>query len=633
MTAWTLSSVRGHVPRIALLFILLGCLSLALLPSVVSAQTVSPQIVEFDPSADHNTSVSGVAVVDGYELRFYSLGGTQPLHVIELGKPAPEADGKIRFNFASLLGAWPVGGVVYEARVAAVGPGGSTASAISNQFVFPVTPPPPCSYAFSSTAGSGGAGASTGTVNVVAGAGCAWTATSDAGWLTITSGGSGSGNGSIGYSVAANSNASQRAGRLSVGSATFTFTQAAAACGYSFSPTSRTVGTSATTGSVSCHVAQRLRLDCVQLGNLAQHYERRDWIRTRDNQLQRRGQHRIVRPPGDADGRDDDVYADAEWVVHVCGVASDFERRHCGDDRYRGSDGRKRLLVDGGKLGHVALDYWRRERERRRRRELQRLSQQFDVVADRNDYSRHGDLQPDAGWRLRLLALPHHADRRKRHNDRERRRHGRKHVLLVGVELGVVADGDERRQRSRERHRELQCRCEHGVHRTLRHPDCGVGHLHADAERVVHIHRDSDESRLQSADRNRQRDGDRGQRMRVDGHTLGVVDHDHQRSQRNRERHRALPRLGERRFIVTDRHADGSGATRDHHAVRRHGAQRASRPAHRDRAVDRLLVRPLAKDVQARHSPARGGPAATSSSACGRKNTKSNAPKIQYSRA
>ena len=99
MTAWTLSSLRAHSPRIALPFIitirLLGCLSLALLPSVASAQTVSPRIVEFDPSADHNTSVSGVAVVDGYELRFYSVGGTQPLHVIELGKPAPEADDEV----------------------------------------------------------------------------------------------------------------------------------------------------------------------------------------------------------------------------------------------------------------------------------------------------------------------------------------------------------------------------------------------------------------------------------------------------------------------------------------------------------------------------------------------------------
>ena len=34
-----------------------------------------------------------------------------------------------------------VNGITYEARVAAVGPGGSTLSAISNQFTFPTATP------------------------------------------------------------------------------------------------------------------------------------------------------------------------------------------------------------------------------------------------------------------------------------------------------------------------------------------------------------------------------------------------------------------------------------------------------------------------------------------------------------
>ena len=121
--AWTVPSVRVRVPRIALRLIVLSW-SLACLPSLLIAQTISPQIVEFDPSADHNSTVGGVAVVDGYELRFYGAGGTQVLQTIQLGKPTAEADGKIRFNFGALLGTWAVDGVVYEARVAAVGPGG-----------------------------------------------------------------------------------------------------------------------------------------------------------------------------------------------------------------------------------------------------------------------------------------------------------------------------------------------------------------------------------------------------------------------------------------------------------------------------------------------------------------------------
>jgi hypothetical protein len=252
--AWTVSSVRVRAPRIAPLLILV-CFSLPSFQSILSAQTISPQIVEFDPSPDHNRTVNGVAIVDGYELRFYTVGGTQPLHVIELDKPIPEADGKIRFRFVSLLGLWPLNGVIYEARVAAVGPGGSSASAVSNPFVFPgTTPPPPptpCSYSLSSSARSGTASATTGTVSVTAGSSCAWTAGSNAGWLTITSGASDSGNGSVGYSVAANSATTERVGRLTIAGATFTFTQAGAGCGYTLSPTTRTVGTTTTTGSVA----------------------------------------------------------------------------------------------------------------------------------------------------------------------------------------------------------------------------------------------------------------------------------------------------------------------------------------------------------------------------------------------
>ena len=140
--AWTGTSVRVRAPRIALFFSI-AFVALVCVSSSVSAQTVSPQSVEFDPSADHNTSVNGVSVVDRYELRFYGLGGSVALQVIDIGKPAPASDGVIRYNFSSRLGTWMVNGITYEARVAAVGPGGSTLSAISNQFTFPTATPPP----------------------------------------------------------------------------------------------------------------------------------------------------------------------------------------------------------------------------------------------------------------------------------------------------------------------------------------------------------------------------------------------------------------------------------------------------------------------------------------------------------
>jgi Viral BACON domain len=253
--AWTVSSVRVRAPRIAL-FLGLIAGSLAFFPSPLSAQTVSPQIVEFDPSPDHNASVNGVAVVSEYELRFFTVGGTQPVHVIEMGKPNAGSDGRIRFNFAALLGAWPTAGVIYEARVAAVGPGGSSQSTISNQFVFPgTTPPPPppppsCSYTLSTLSRSSSAAATTGTVGVTAGSGCAWTAASSSGWLTITSGASGSGNGTVNYSVAANSGSAVRSATLTVRTATFTLTQSGS-CTFVVSPTSRGFNPSGGTATIT----------------------------------------------------------------------------------------------------------------------------------------------------------------------------------------------------------------------------------------------------------------------------------------------------------------------------------------------------------------------------------------------
>ncbi len=253
--AWTVSSVRVRAPRIALC-VTLGCLSLFCLQSHAIAQTVSPRIVEFDPSADHHRTVGGVAVVSGYQLRFYNVGGSQPLRVIELGKPAPEADGRIRFNFTPLLGAWPVDGVVYEARVAAVGPGGSAASTVSNQFVFPGTAPPPasCTYTLSQTSRSVAAAAITGSVGVTAGSTCTWSASSSASWLTITGGGRGTGNGTVVYSIAANSSSAARSARLSIGSDTLTVTQNGS-CVVTLSPTRQGFNPSNNTGSVAVTVA------------------------------------------------------------------------------------------------------------------------------------------------------------------------------------------------------------------------------------------------------------------------------------------------------------------------------------------------------------------------------------------
>ncbi len=225
---------------------------LLLLAAGVSAwaQTVDPHTAEFDPSADHyNTTPTGQPMVTRYDLEFYNVGATSPFMTADLGKPDPQGDGKIRVDLATAMVALPPPGVVYEARVSAVGPGGSAASALSNQFMFSV----PCAYAISPTSKSLAAagGSNSVSVSVTSGSGCAWTAVSNVSWLTITSGASGTGNGTVSYTAAANSSTSPRTGTMTIAGQTFTVTQAGITCSYSLSPTSASAGDTGGANSVA----------------------------------------------------------------------------------------------------------------------------------------------------------------------------------------------------------------------------------------------------------------------------------------------------------------------------------------------------------------------------------------------
>ena len=212
--------------------------------AVLSAQTVvDPRFVEFSPSADHNTNASdGTPLVQRYSLSVYVVGSSVAFDTMDLGKPTPSG-GVIRVDFLPLLHSVPTPGVVFEARVTAVGPGGSTASSLSNGFSFQ----PACAPSLNSTGQSVGSGGATGSVGVTAGAGCTWSATSNAGWITLTGATGGTGNGSVPYSVAANTGAA-RTGTLTVAGLTYTVNQAALSCSYTVSPTSQAMPLGGGTG-------------------------------------------------------------------------------------------------------------------------------------------------------------------------------------------------------------------------------------------------------------------------------------------------------------------------------------------------------------------------------------------------
>ena len=214
---------------------------------VLSAQTVvDPRYVEFTPSADHNTLASdGTPLVQRYSLSVFPVGSSTATATTDLGKPTPSG-GIIRVDLLQFLQTIPTG-LVFEARVTAVGPGGSTASSVSNGFSFQAA----CAPTLNSTSQSVGSGATTGSVGVTAGSGCTWSATSNAAWITLSGATSGTGNGTVPYNVAANGSTSARSGTLTVAGRTFTVNQAALSCSYSVSPTSQSVAAGGGTGSTN----------------------------------------------------------------------------------------------------------------------------------------------------------------------------------------------------------------------------------------------------------------------------------------------------------------------------------------------------------------------------------------------
>jgi hypothetical protein len=109
----------------------LAIIVIALATPLYAQSVVDPTTAEFDPSSDHSAVVDGQPLVDRYDLRIYRLDENVPYRVVDLQKPAPGTDGKIRVNLVTLLTPPLPAGVAYTADVAAVGPGGLNASPLS----------------------------------------------------------------------------------------------------------------------------------------------------------------------------------------------------------------------------------------------------------------------------------------------------------------------------------------------------------------------------------------------------------------------------------------------------------------------------------------------------------------------
>jgi len=100
-------------------------------------RVVDARAFEFSPSPDHKSvDMNGVAIVKGYVLEIYPVGGAAPVQTIDLGKPDPSPDGVIRIEWSSIRMTPLAPGTTYEAAITAVGPYGRGGSGRSNRFAF-----------------------------------------------------------------------------------------------------------------------------------------------------------------------------------------------------------------------------------------------------------------------------------------------------------------------------------------------------------------------------------------------------------------------------------------------------------------------------------------------------------------
>ncbi len=107
-----------------------------------------------------------------------------------------------------------------------------------------------CTYQITPTSGTISAAGGNATVTMSAGGHCPWTAASNVPWITIASGGTGTGAGSVQLTIATNPGAA-RTGTTTIGTQTFTLTQAAAPCTYQITPTSGTISAAGGSATVT----------------------------------------------------------------------------------------------------------------------------------------------------------------------------------------------------------------------------------------------------------------------------------------------------------------------------------------------------------------------------------------------
>ena len=212
---------RSAPPGLAALLTI--AFALAFAPSLQAQVVSDPRIAEFDASPDHSTLLdSGQPAVVRYELSMYAVGASAPFATVDMGKPSPDLDGKIRYDFSNAAAGWPLPGGEYEARVSAVGPEGAALSDPSNAFTFSTSPS--CTYSLSTRSVKAPAAGGDYSVAVSTSTACGWTATTTLSWVSLWAT-HGTGSGSVPFQVQAATSTSSRIGNITIAGQVVTVSQ------------------------------------------------------------------------------------------------------------------------------------------------------------------------------------------------------------------------------------------------------------------------------------------------------------------------------------------------------------------------------------------------------------------------
>jgi hypothetical protein len=193
---------------------------------VVCTFSVSPTVVALTSSA----STFGVDV-SAPDACNWTASSSVPWLILTSGSDS--GDGRATFNVASNT----------------TGAARSGTVAVAGQTVTVTQPSGSCTYTISPIIVTVSPDATTATVAVNTQTSCPWSASSPAGWVSFPNGATGAGSGSLTYAVQSNAAATQRSAILTIAGRSFSLTQQARICTYTFNPSSVTVTSGATSGS------------------------------------------------------------------------------------------------------------------------------------------------------------------------------------------------------------------------------------------------------------------------------------------------------------------------------------------------------------------------------------------------